>query len=130
MECSLTIDGVGLTIVPVRLGQLSAFVRAVEPFAKSLASGHLDLFELLSDHGSNVVRALEVATGQPRAWVEGLALDEAVRLASAVLEVNADFLSSRVLPALNTALAALPQTLTPPSTTGSSISPQPESQTL
>lgn len=121
MEYTLTIGGQGLTLVPVRLGQLPAFVRAVEPFAKSLASGQFDLLELFADHGGNVIRSLEIATGQPREWVESLELDEAVRLASAVLEVNADFFTRRVLPALNTALTALPQgSTTPPSTTGSS----------
>ncbi len=121
MELSLTVAGRDLTLTPVRLGQLPAFVRAVEPFAKQIAGGQFDPIELLADHGANVIRALEVATGQPREWVESLELDEAIRLASAVLEVNADFFTHRVLPALNTALTALPQgSTTPPSTIGSS----------
>ena len=129
MEVSLTLDGRGLTVTPVRLGQLPAFVRAVEPFAKQLASGPFDLLELLADHGQQVVRALEVATSQPREWIESLAIDDAVRLAAAVLEVNADFFVQRVLPSITDAAQKLGAVLTTSLPTGSSTSQQPESAT-
>lgn len=127
MELSLTVAGRGLTLTPVRLGQLPAFVRAVEPFAKQIASGHLDPFELLADHGVNVIRALEVATREPRDWIESLAMDDAVALVAAVLEVNADFFVQRVMPALQDAMqriATIPAPASLPTTaTGSSTSP-------
>lgn len=129
MEVSLTLDGRGLTVTPVRLGQLPAFVRAVEPFAKQLASGQFDPLELLADHGQQVVRALEVATNQPREWIESLAIDDAVRLAAAVLEVNADFFVQRVLPSITDATQKLGAVLTPSLPTGSSTSPPQASAT-
>ncbi len=123
MEVSLTLDGRGLTVTPVRLGQLPAFVRAVEPFAKQLASGPLDLVGLLAEHGVRVISALEAATGQPREWIESLALDDAVRLAAAVLEVNADFFVQRVLPSITDALQKIESISPLNSAPGSSISP-------
>lgn len=126
MEKSLTVAGVGLTVEPVRLGALPAFVRAVQPFAQALSAGVVDPVQLLADHGERVAQALQVATGQPRSWIDALALDDAVELAVAVVEVNAGFLRSRLLPAIEAAGGRLHSVLpipsmpsTPSSATGS-----------
>jgi hypothetical protein len=52
-----------------------------------------------------VITATAVASRRPKEWVEGLALDEAIRLAAAVFEVNADFFVQRVVPAVQHAAA-------------------------
>lgn len=122
MDKTLTIAGQALTIEPVRLGQLGAFLRAVQPIAAELVKGEVDVVALLADHTERVLAALSAATGQPHAWVAALALDEAVLLAAAVIEVNADFFVQRVLPAATAALASLPllPTSTPSWPSGSS----------
>ena len=47
-----------------------------------------------------MLELLALATRRDRAWIEGLALDEAVTLAAAVSEVNADFFVRRVAPSI------------------------------
>jgi len=126
MEHSVTLpSGESLTLEPVRLGALPAFVRAVQPLAQQIASGTFDVLQALADHGERLQTALSLATGRPRAWVEALALDDAVVLAAAVIEVNAGFLQQHLLPAIAQAgaqvtpvLPASPSILTPPSATG------------
>ena len=54
---------------------------------------------------------MAIATRRPVDWVAGLGLDEAVRLAEAVFEVNADFFIQRVLPSLTEAATRVSQTL-------------------
>ena len=46
------------------------------------------------------IEAVSIASRRPTEWVVGLDLDEAVRLAEAVFEVNADFFIRRLLPSL------------------------------
>lgn len=124
MDKTLTIAGQALTIEPVRLGQLGAFLRAVQPIAAELVNGEVDVVALLADHTERVLAALSAATGQPHAWVAALALDEAVLLAAAVIEVNADFFVQRVMPAVTAQLGAVRASIqSATSTIGSSNSP-------
>lgn len=123
MEHTVTLpSGHSLTLEPVRLGQLPAFVRAVQPFAQQLLSGQFDVIAALAEHGEKLQTALQIASQQPREWVLALDLDDAVVLAAAVIEVNAGFLRSRLLPAIAQAAGQLQPLLTSsaPSATGSS----------
>ena len=56
-------------------------------------------------------KAVAIASRRPPEWVTNLALDDAVRLAEAVFEVNADFFIQRVLPSLTEAATRVSQTL-------------------
>ncbi|MGH7343280.1 MAG: DUF6631 family protein [Candidatus Rokuibacteriota bacterium] len=103
---SLVIDGETIEISPLRIGELPAFTRAIKPFAEQLA-GEMHWPSLVADHGEAVLEALAIATRRPREWVDGLALDEAVTLASAVFEANADFFIRRVRHAITRAAASL-----------------------
>ncbi|MGH8586799.1 MAG: hypothetical protein ACREWE_11675 [Gammaproteobacteria bacterium] len=95
---SIVIAGENLDLSPLRIGELSTFTRAIRPFAKQLA-GEVDWTSLIADHGEAVLQALAIAARRPCSWVEGLAVDEAIRLADALLEVNADFFVRVVTPA-------------------------------
>ncbi|MGH8573011.1 MAG: DUF6631 family protein [Gammaproteobacteria bacterium] len=95
---SIEIGGEPIEISPLRIGELPAFARAIRPFAERLA-GEVHWDVLIADHGEAVLQALAVAARRPCSWVEGLAIDDAMHLADALLEVNADFFVRAVTPA-------------------------------
>ena len=103
---TLVIDGEALELTPLKVGELPAFARAVQPVAASLSASP-DWLALLAEHGEAVIEAVAIASRRPAEWVAGLGLDEAVRLAEAVFEVNADFFIQRVLPGLTEAAARI-----------------------
>jgi hypothetical protein len=94
---SLEIAGRQLRISPLVIGELPAMLKAVRPFADQLA-GDPDWFGLLSEHGDDLLDALALGSRQSRDWVDALALDDAITLATSVFEVNADFFVHRVVP--------------------------------
>ena len=106
----LVIGGESLELTPLKVGDVPAFARAVQPAAASLSASP-DWLALLALHGEAVIEAVAIASRRPPEWVSGLALDDAVRLAEAVFEVNADFFIQRVLPSLTEAAARVSQTL-------------------
>lgn len=93
----LEIAGQHLRISPLVIGELPAMLKAVRPFADQLAADP-DWFGLLSEHGDGLLSALALGSRQPRDWVDALALDDAITLATSVFEVNADFFVHRVVP--------------------------------
>ena len=99
---TLVIGGERLELTPLKVGDVPAFARAVQPVAASLSASP-DWLALLADHGEAVIEAVAIASRRPIDWVAGLGLDEATRLAEAVFEVNADFFIQRVLPGLTEA---------------------------
>ena len=107
---TLVIGGEPLELTPIRVGELPAFARAVQPVAVSLSASP-DWLALMAEHGEAVIEAVAIATRRPVDWVAGLGLDEAVRLTEAVFEVNADFFIQRVLPSLTEAAPRVSQTL-------------------
>ena len=109
---SLVIGGECLELTPIRVGELPAFAKAVQPAAVGLSASP-DWLALMAEHGEAVIEAVAIASRRPVDWVAGLGLDEAVRLAEAVFEVNADFFIQRVLPSLTEAATRISQTLGP-----------------
>lgn len=93
----LELAGQPLNIRALVVGELPAMLKAVRPFAEQL-TGEPDWLALLCDHGDALLAALALASRQPRDWVDALALDDAITLAAAVFEVNADFFVHRVAP--------------------------------
>ena len=88
-----------LELTPVRLGELPRLLAVVRPFADAL-SAEPDWLALLGAHGDGVLDLLALTTRKDRAWVNDLSLDDAVQLAAAVFEVNADFFVHRVVPGI------------------------------
>jgi hypothetical protein len=107
------IAGKRIDLTPLKVGEVPAFARAVQPIAASLAASP-DWLALLADHGDAVIEAIAIASRRPRDWVASLDLDEAVRLAEAVFGVNADFFIRRLLPSVTQAAARIGQTLESP----------------
>lgn len=107
---TLVIGGERLELTPLKVGDVPAFARAVQPVAASLSASP-DWLALLAEHGEAVIEAVAIASRRPPEWVTNLELDDAVRLAEAVFEVNADFFIQRVLPSLTEAATRVSQTL-------------------
>lgn len=107
---TLDIGGERIELTPLRVGDVPAFARAVQPVATSLSASP-DWLALLAEHGEAVIEAVAIASRRPVDWVTNLALDDAVRLAEAVFAVNADFFIQRVLPSLTEAATRVSQTL-------------------
>ena len=107
---TLVIGGERLELTPLKVGDVPAFARAVQPAAASLSASP-DWLELLALHGEAMIEAVAIASCRPPEWVRDLELDDAVRLAEAVFEVNAGFFIQRVLPSLTEAATRVCQTL-------------------
>lgn len=110
---SVEIAGERIDLTPLKVGEVPAFARAVQPIAASLSASP-DWLALLAERGEAVIAAIAIATRRPVDWVAGLDLDEAVRLAEAVFGVNADFFIRRLLPSVMQAAARIGQTLESP----------------
>jgi hypothetical protein len=104
---AVEIAGQKLALRPMRFGQLARALALAGPIAQHLASGRADLFALLSSDGERLIELAALLSGQSRAWIESLPPDEAVRLIGALYEVNRDFFSRRLAPALTQTLAKI-----------------------
>ena len=110
---SAEIAGERIDLTPLKVGEVPAFARAVQPIAASLSVSP-DWLALLAEHGEAAIAAIAIATRRPVEWGAGLDLDEAVRLAEAVFAVNADFFIRRLLPSVTQAAARIGQALESP----------------
>ena len=98
---SLVIHGETLAIIPLKVGQMPAFLRAITPVMHHLNRSEIDWIALFGERGDDLLSAIAIAVGKPRSWVDDLAADEAIVLAAKVIEVNADFFTRTVMPKLD-----------------------------
>lgn len=110
----LVIGGEVLTIKPLKVGQLPAFLRAISPMMQQLTAAEIDWLALIGERGDDLLAAIAIAVGKPRTWVDELAADEAILLAAKVIEVNADFFTRTVLPRFDGLFGTLTQPLGQP----------------
>lgn len=103
----LVIAGEPVTIKPLKVGQLPGFLRAVAPVMQQLSAPEIDWLALFGERGRDLLSAIAIAVGKPRAWVDELAADEAILLAAKVIEVNADFFTRMVIPKLDGLIAPM-----------------------
>jgi len=118
------IAGETLDITPLRIGELPAFARAVQPFAARLGA-EPDWLQLIGEEGAAVIQALAIACRKPVDWVSALSVDQAITLSEAVFEANADFFIRRVVPEVlrvTTGMTARIGTLIPGPTSSSDSS--------
>jgi len=97
----LIVAGEALALKPLKVGQMPAFLRAVSPVMQSLTKPEIDWIALFGERGDDLLAAIAIAVGKPRDWVDDLAADEAILLATKVIEVNADFFTRSVIPKLD-----------------------------
>lgn len=97
----LSLGGDVVAIKPLKIGQMPAFLRAITPVMQQIGGNGIDWLALFGEHGDDLLTAVSIAIGKPRAWVDDLAADEAILLAAKVIEVNADFFTRTVMPKLD-----------------------------
>jgi len=97
----LTLNGETISISPLRVGQMPAFLRVLAPVMKQITDEGVDWLSLFGERGEDLLRAVAIAINKPQKWVDDLAADEAILLAAKVIEVNADFFTRTVLPRLD-----------------------------
>ncbi|NDP58003.1 MAG: hypothetical protein GZ090_01410 [Oxalobacteraceae bacterium] len=98
---SIFIAGQEVIIRQIRIGQLPAVLRAVQPLSHMLIQADaLDIKSMLMLYADDCLTLLQVLAGRPREWVDALEVDDAITLFSALLEANLDFFARRVLPLL------------------------------
>ena len=103
----LVIDGEPLAIKPLKVGQMPAFLRAITPVMQQIGGDGIDWLTLIGERGDELLTAVSIAIGKPRAWVDDLPADEAILLAAKMIEVNADFFTRTVMPRLNEQMGGL-----------------------
>ena len=106
----VTLSGIAMELTPIRLGELPRLLAVVRPLADDI-TGDPEWIALLGRHGDSVLDLLAITTRRERAWVNDLSLEDAVLLAAAVFEVNADFFVAHVVPAIQGAAQRLAPTL-------------------
>ena len=98
--CEITLADETVSVKPLKVGQMPAFLRAITPVMQQINSNGIDWLALFGQQGDDLLTAVSIAVGKPRAWVDDLAADEAIVLAAKVIEVNADFFTRTVMPRL------------------------------
>lgn len=96
----LSVGGESITVKPLKVGQMPGFLRAISPVMQHLTADEIDWLALFGERGDDLLSAIAIAVGKPRAWIDELAADEAILLATQVIEVNADFFTRSVIPKL------------------------------
>ena len=126
---TLTVAGRALTLTPLRVGELPAFITAVAPLLTAL-SAHAGrdteaLWSLAVHQPEALLNATCLAARVERAWLDERELDEAITLAAACVEVNADFFVHRLAPAIKTAGTRLIGLMSSPASPRPGTSPPP-----
>ena len=103
----ISVAGEALAIKPLKIGQMPAFLRAITPVMQQLGGNGIDWLALFGEHGDDLLTAVSIAIGKPRTWVDALDADEAILVATKVIEVNADFFTRTVMPRLNEQMSGL-----------------------
>ena len=99
--CEITLAGETVSVKPLKVGQMPAFLRAITPVMQQISGEGIDWLALFGQQGDDLLTAVSIAVGKPREWVDDLAADEAIVLAAKVIEVNADFFTRTVMPRLD-----------------------------
>ena len=103
----ISLAGEIVAIKPLKIGQMPAFLRAITPVMQQFGGNSIDWLALFGEHGDDLLTAVSIAIGKPRAWVDALDADEAILVAAKVIEVNADFFTRTVMPRLNEQMGGL-----------------------
>lgn len=123
-EVTVQVNGEPVTVRPLTMGRIPAFVKAAEPIKDVLGGGDINLADFLMDEPKNkaLINAIRLATGMSEQKLESLTPDTIIELATAILEVNADFFVRRLAPLWRTSLIRVVNAFVVPDTPISSSS--------
>lgn len=111
---TIRLAGREATIRPLGLYQIPAFARAIQPLLPGLVaaigeSGDVNpliVADLLAEHGEELIEAMRLALGRTKAEMQEVGADEFLEAIPAVLAINRDFFTRRLIPAMQRAAAA------------------------
>jgi hypothetical protein len=107
-----------LQIRPLKMRQLPAFARALQPALPKLAPLFADedngmeisdLVGVVGDHGDDLMDAVAIGASLDKDVIDDMDPDVFLELALVVLEVNMDFFAKRLLPKVGGQLETLTQ---------------------
>lgn len=104
---ALEIAGEQIPITPLRVGEIPRVLELLTALSVDLSADGFDWLRLFGADAPALLGAIAIACRKPRDWVEGLLPDEAVRLGTALIEVNADFFAHRLAPEMERAARRL-----------------------
>lgn len=111
---TVSAGGRSVSVSPIRVRELAAFTRALEPILARLGGADAgsvnwsDLaLDILAKHAERVVELVAIGARMEAAEVESLSIPELVELAGAVCAVNVDFFVQAVMPATTAALGSV-----------------------
>jgi len=102
---TVSVAGREIIVRPVRVGALPAFLTAIEPIAREMMAG--DVLATICRQADRIIDAVQIASGVERSWLEQLDAEQFLPLLTAVMRVNADFFSHRLLPQIVAAVDVL-----------------------
>jgi len=118
VPATLTLAGETLTLTPLVMRDLPAFLAAIRPIQAALTGldlrggvGFAALQGALLAHPESALTIVTILARRERDWVEGLALDDFITLAARAFAVNGHFFMTRVVPTLNAELEGVVQAL-------------------
>jgi hypothetical protein len=107
-------SAVAVVVRPLKVGQLPAFARAIQPLSAEIGAALTaglsvdSVLGLVTEHFDKVVDALSAATGATPEAIREATVEQAMELVLAVLQANKDFLRGRLVAALKTAATVSP----------------------
>lgn len=113
--------GETFSVTPIVVREIAPMIAACRPIVADLATG--DPLAALTNHPDALVRAVAVGARIDEAKLGTMQLDELLALATAVIEVNADFFVRRLSPAMNAAMERVAKALATTSPAGSNSTP-------
>jgi len=111
-EKKVQFQGREVVISPVRMGKLQPFTVAIKPVAQDIflaLTGSGDLLTTIELHGDRMILAVSIGSGIKIDEINEALPDEFLRLATAVVEVNADFFVRKLLPEVRAAVETMGQ---------------------
>lgn len=110
------IRGKQIGVAPLPVKHLSKAARLARPITAAIVEigagfevgmAQADMVLRIAESADEVIGLCALATGESEQWIGELDLAELVRLATVVLEVNADFFIRRLMPAAQEAMESV-----------------------
>lgn len=103
----VSLAGETYTIKPFTFGALPKVLGVLRAMASELKADEIDVLKLIESHLGDMTALMALATGKPAEWIGGLQMDEAIALATAIVEENKEVFNRAVMPKLSALLAGL-----------------------
>jgi len=94
-------DEILSTIQPIKVRDLPAFIAGIRPIAAAFASR--DVYLAFAENIEAVIIMTALGAGVTHDWLDAQTPDVLIDLATRVIEVNADFFTQSILPAMDRA---------------------------